>query len=319
MTTSPPTPPSSTRGSPRTPTRPCPRGARQSPREGPDGTVETARIFRLSDAAVYPWHARFEPFTLFYIDGASAVDSGDERWTLLTVTRESPNGADWRLLSFATVYEFYQYPDSTRARLSQIVVLPPYQRRGLGGKMLEAMRARRGEELCRSATVEDPTAQLQRIRDASDVRALTRRPSVMAEVRRCAMAAAGLKDGDDPAASKAALELPAAVTEEARENSRCARGRPVDAGRRYCTCSPRRAARRTIPRPRAPSPSSSFGDSRRCTAATRGETPGPSGVPDGSDALRGQNRTPRRGEGIRHDTRERGRRAGAGHGGGRRG
>ena len=192
--------------------------------EGPDGTVETARIFRLSDAAVYPWHARFEPFTLFYIDGASAIDSEDERWTLLTVTRSSPDGSDWRLLSFATVYEFYQYPDSTRARLSQIVVLPPYQRRGLGGKMLEAVRARAVAKNFADVTVEDPTAQLQRIRDASDVRALTRRPSVMAEVRRCAMAAAGLKEGDDPAASKAALELPAAVMEEARrELKMCAR------------------------------------------------------------------------------------------------
>ena len=122
--------------------RPSPGGRDGHLVGGPAGTVETARVFRLSDAAVYPWHARFEPFTLFYIDGASAIDSEDERWTLLTVTCASPDGSDWRLLSFATVYEFYQYPDSTRARLSQIVVLPPYQRRGLGGKMLEAVRAR---------------------------------------------------------------------------------------------------------------------------------------------------------------------------------
>ena len=110
---------------------------------GAEGCTDTARVFRLSDEDVYPWHARFEPMTMFYIDGASAVDSEDDHWLLFAVTRQAPDGS-WGLLSFATVYEFFVYgPDCTaqRARLSQIIVLPPFQRQGMGGRVLEAVRA----------------------------------------------------------------------------------------------------------------------------------------------------------------------------------
>ena len=42
----------------------------------------------------------------------------------------------WSMVAFATVYAFYQYPDRKRARLSQIVVAPPFQRQGLGSALL---------------------------------------------------------------------------------------------------------------------------------------------------------------------------------------
>lgn len=45
-----------------------------------DKSVDVVRSFRLSQKDVYPWHARFEPLILFYIDGASAVDSEDDKW-----------------------------------------------------------------------------------------------------------------------------------------------------------------------------------------------------------------------------------------------
>jgi histone acetyltransferase 1 len=193
--------------------------------ESADGeSVDTARAFRLADDDVYPWHARFEPMTLFFIDGASALDSEDEKWALIVVTRESKTDpSSWRVVSFATVYEFYRYPASTRARLSQIVVLPPFQRQGLGGKTLESTRTlatRRGHV---DVTVEDPTPQLQRLRDAADVRALSERATIMGAVRACAMRAASLTKDADPASAREALELPAEVAEEAtRELKLCA-------------------------------------------------------------------------------------------------
>lgn len=42
-------------------------------------------------------------------------------------------------LGFATVYNFYAYPDRCRMRLSQILVLPPYQGRGAGALLLRAL------------------------------------------------------------------------------------------------------------------------------------------------------------------------------------
>ena len=188
---------------------------------GDDGVtyVDTARVFRLSDDDVYPWHARFEPMILFYIDGASAIDSEDTKWLLFAVTRaRADDSTKWSLTSFATVYEFFVYPGATRARLSQIVVLPPYQRKGLGGKMLESVRAYSKMKNFADVTVEDPTPQLQRLRDASDVRAMCAVPEVMAAVQRCAMAAARLQPGGDPGAAKGVLEMPKDVAAICRDS-----------------------------------------------------------------------------------------------------
>ena len=206
--------------------------------DGAAKAVDVIRAFRLSDAAVYPWHARFEPLILFFIDGASAVDSEDDNWTLLCATRHAyasdaeraaivsgaegpgaPGGA-WSMVAFATVYAFYQYPDRKRARLSQIVVAPPFQRQGLGSALLAATRAVSVKRDFADLTVEDPTPQLRRLRDVADVRALGARPAIAAAVAAAARNAAALSKEDVEAygeKARAALRCPAAVKSEARD------------------------------------------------------------------------------------------------------
>ena len=39
----------------------------------------------------------------------------------------------YSIVGYTTVYGFYAYPDKTRARVSQMLILPPYQRKGHGG------------------------------------------------------------------------------------------------------------------------------------------------------------------------------------------
>lgn len=195
--------------------------------------VDVIRAFRLSDAAVYPWHARFEPLILFFIDGASAVDSEDDNWTLLCATRHvyetdaerdaivsgaSDGTHGWSTAAFATIYEFFQYPDKKRARLSQIVVAPPFQRQGLGSALLSATRALASKRGFVDVTVEDPTPQLRRLRDVSDVRALWSRPSVAAAVRAAAVAASKLSSEDvEKEKARLALQCPTSVKNEARD------------------------------------------------------------------------------------------------------
>jgi histone acetyltransferase 1 len=197
--------------------------------------VDVIRAFRLSDAAVYPWHARFEPLILFFIDGASAVDSEDDNWTLLCATRHvytsdaerdaivsgaSDGTHGWSTAAFATIYEFFQYPDKKRARLSQIVVAPPFQRQGLGSALLSATRALATKRSFVDVTVEDPTPQLQRLRDVGDVRALWSLPSVAAAVRAAAVAASKLSREDvekEKAPLCLALQCPTSVKNEARD------------------------------------------------------------------------------------------------------
>lgn len=42
-------------------------------------------------------------------------------------------------MGFATTFEFYAWPTRSRLRLSQLLVLPPQQRRGIGAALLEAV------------------------------------------------------------------------------------------------------------------------------------------------------------------------------------
>lgn len=44
-------------------------------------------------------------------------------------------------VGFCTLYTFYAYPDKRRFRLSQILVLPPFQRHGIGAALLEGAYA----------------------------------------------------------------------------------------------------------------------------------------------------------------------------------
>ena len=70
------------------------------------------------------------------------------------------------------------------------------------------------------------------------------------------MAAAGLKDGDDPAASKAALELPAAVMEEARRELKMCARQTRRCWEALLYMFAKKSGAPDDSRPRAPSPSS---------------------------------------------------------------
>lgn len=42
-------------------------------------------------------------------------------------------------IGFATVYQYYAYPNHTRPRIAQILILPPFQSLGLGTELLKAI------------------------------------------------------------------------------------------------------------------------------------------------------------------------------------
>lgn len=44
-----------------------------------------------------------------------------------------------RQVGFCTVYLFYAYPHSVRLRVSQILVLPPFQKQGVGKLLLQSV------------------------------------------------------------------------------------------------------------------------------------------------------------------------------------
>ena len=111
----------------------------------------------------------------FYIDAASKIDKSDGRWLwFVLIAQKKDNLKRWATCGFSTVYQFYAHPFQRRLRISQVLVLPPYQRKGFGAKLLDAVRAyaqharrRRRAKRVADITVEDPTDQLQRLRDVS--------------------------------------------------------------------------------------------------------------------------------------------------------
>ena len=121
------------------------------------------------------WHDNVEPFVAFYIDAASKIDKSDGRWLwFVLIAQKKDNLKRWATCGFSTVYQFYAHPFQRRLRISQVLVLPPYQRKGFGAKLLDAVRVyaqmqdkEEGKEIA-DITVEDPTDQLQRLRDVRD-------------------------------------------------------------------------------------------------------------------------------------------------------
>lgn len=74
-------------------------------------------------------------------------------------------------VGYTTIYLYYAYPQHIRPRISQMIVLPPYQRLGIGTKFLTVVYAQFQRDVrVRDITVEDPSDEFRRIRNAVDVR-----------------------------------------------------------------------------------------------------------------------------------------------------
>ncbi|KAL0047452.1 hypothetical protein WJX82_003744 [Trebouxia sp. C0006] len=112
-------------------------------------------------------HERLQPFLLFFIDGASFIDAADPKWELLLAT-EHQAGQNV-VVGFCTLYTFYAYPDTRRFRLSQILVLPPFQHKGIGACLLRAAYVMADKCNAVDVTFEDPTDTLQSLRDLIDL------------------------------------------------------------------------------------------------------------------------------------------------------
>ncbi|KAI0496530.1 hypothetical protein KFK09_022849 [Dendrobium nobile] len=116
-------------------------------------------------------YSRLVPLTFLLIDGSSPIDVTDSKWDIYFAVKkiQSQTGDyDLRLLGFATVYRFYHHPESTRLRLSQILVLPPYQGEGHGRRLLEAVNSVAIAENVHDLTVEEPSEYLQYLRSCFD-------------------------------------------------------------------------------------------------------------------------------------------------------
>ncbi|XP_055936141.1 histone acetyltransferase type B catalytic subunit-like [Argiope bruennichi] len=150
------------------------------------GKKETYGIYRANcnTPGFLEYHQRMQTLILWFIDAASYIDESDERWDYFVLHQHITDG-DTKLFPFAgyaTVYRYYAYPLNIRPRISQMLVLPPYQKCGLGTKLLENIcdwYVKDPEVL--DVTVEDPSEEFVRIRDFIDCKRCEPLPSFSKE------------------------------------------------------------------------------------------------------------------------------------------
>jgi len=83
--------------------------------------------------------------------------------------RTSHGNIDFSIVGFTTVYPFYAYPDKIRLRVSQMVILPPFQRKGHGTQLLRAVYKFGIEQGVIDVAIEDPNDEFMFLRDITDL------------------------------------------------------------------------------------------------------------------------------------------------------
>eukprot|EP01091_Cochliopodium_minus_P017406 TRINITY_DN680_c0_g1_i1.p1 TRINITY_DN680_c0_g1~~TRINITY_DN680_c0_g1_i1.p1 ORF type:complete len:453 (-),score=175.73 TRINITY_DN680_c0_g1_i1:115-1329(-) len=148
--------------------------------ENKEGESEIFEIFfgTLSDEKVLNYHQKIQFFLLFYIDGARYLDE-DQKWHIYFLFRTiKKEGVFIReIAGLVTVYPFYAHPSKTRPRLSQFLILPNFQRKGHGERVLNEIYQNeiiynKNDKPVKDFTVEDPASSFQTLRDVTDLKNL---------------------------------------------------------------------------------------------------------------------------------------------------
>ncbi|XWS69980.1 hypothetical protein CRYUN_Cryun03dG0010000 [Craigia yunnanensis] len=135
------------------------------------------------------------PLVLLLVDGSNPIDVTDPSWELYLLTQkkiDQPENTQHLLLGFAALYRFYRYPDGSRLRLSQILILPPYQHKGYGSYLVEVLSNVAISENVYDLTVEEPLDYFQHVRTSFDVKRLLAFDPAQSAVKSAVL---GLKQG----------------------------------------------------------------------------------------------------------------------------
>lgn len=128
------------------------------------------------------FHLRMRVLVLFFIEAGSYIDESDERWDVYLLFSKNKSFA-----GFTTVYPYFWYRDAQlhdsslesldaiRKRISQFVILPAFQERGLGSMLYEhLMEEFLADNNVKEVTVEDPSEAFDDLRDRCDLHRLAK-------------------------------------------------------------------------------------------------------------------------------------------------
>ena len=131
------------------------------------------RRLKMTDPASRAYFDRLQRFSLMFIDGAELVSLTDHRWSVLVVFQANSMGIETSVVGYTTLFSFWNPTRATQprtVRVCQALVLPPFQQRGIGSRMLQLVykdAAADAEVL--EVNVEDPCPGFQHMRDVLDV------------------------------------------------------------------------------------------------------------------------------------------------------
>ncbi|GKV11875.1 hypothetical protein SLEP1_g23092 [Rubroshorea leprosula] len=152
--------------------------------EATASNVEVVRVV-VGNLAAGHLYSRLVPLVLLLVDGSNPIDVTDPSWELYLLIQKNVDSQNTQnlLLGFTAVYRFYHYPDSSRLRLSQILVLPPYQHKGYGSYLVEFLSNVAISEDVYDLTVEEPLDYFQHVRTCVDMKHLLAFDSVQEAVK----------------------------------------------------------------------------------------------------------------------------------------
>jgi len=133
------------------------------------------------------YHRRMQLFILLYIEAGSYIQEDEEGWEFTVLyekrrRRDAARTPTYHFVGYSSLFPFYCFPDMVRMRLSQFVILPPYQRLGHGSALYSAIyNYVLSQPRIAELTVEDPAEAFEDLRDRNDLRMLLRNTRFMEE------------------------------------------------------------------------------------------------------------------------------------------
>jgi histone acetyltransferase 1 len=138
-----------------------------------------------NDPGFREYHRRMQIFILLYIEAGSYISEDDDAWQFFVLyeKRKRQNGTKtYHFIGYSSVYKFYCFPEKHRLRLSQFIIVPPYQHQGHGSELYKTIyNYALLTPLISELTVEDPAEAFEDLRDRNDLRMLLANENFMKE------------------------------------------------------------------------------------------------------------------------------------------
>ncbi|CAF1035865.1 unnamed protein product [Rotaria magnacalcarata] len=129
----------------------------------------TPQIFVQNNSKFFDWYNRLQTFLMFFIDIVPSTNKSNLKWIVYIVYQQYKNDnsqISYTPIGFTKVYLYYVYPDKTRPQICEMLILPPYQRKGHGRRLLTAIyEDLRTNSRVQDITAEDPSDEFVALRD----------------------------------------------------------------------------------------------------------------------------------------------------------